>query len=192
MDNMETTLQDLNHTPQGIAENVIQIFGQIKLFKKKMLNRLIVLVDEEEKKKEILSLIDAELKQKLPQYAISICRIDLSTVSSMKELSLLVTNIIAEYQQPEDGVKKPVMVNLRPTVIFESDDEKKVQYGYGLIVFDNLELANKEVLEGVKDLYLDGRDCPIPYGWEFISFCHSHAEIFDTRLRFSCYVYPCH
>ena len=185
-------MEDLNFTPQEIAEEVSLVFNQLRLFKNKMLNRLIVLVDEEDKKKEILSLIDAELKRRLPKYAISICRIDLSTISSMEELSLMLTKIIAECQQPEDGVKKPVAINLRPTVIFGSDDEKKAQYGYGLIVFDNLGLANEEVLEGVKDMYHDGQDCPIPFDWEFISFCHSRAKILDTRLSISCYVCPCH
>lgn len=166
----------------------------------KVLNRPIFLVDTESDKEVILSCVDSILKQEFPEYAIHVFRIDLATIQSMKELSYAVFHKIYEsqdehvkhakdfYQWIEDIKKAEGVIGTfgGAPVVSINQKEKNVNNGYGMFVFDNLDKANDQIIEGVKEMYHDGRNCIIPYGWEFVSFCHHGAKIWDTRLSISC------
>ena len=70
-------------------------------------------------------------------------------------------------------------------VVSNNQRDENVNNGYGLFVFDNLDKANDGVLKGVKGMYHDGRNCIIPIGWEFISFCCHDAKIGDPSFNIS-------
>lgn len=182
-----------------IAEQVKMIFGEAIKMKRKMLNRPLILVDTESEKEEIMSCIDSTLKKEFPAHTINVFRIDLATIQSMSELSYVVFHKIYEsqdentkaakdfYQWLEDVKKAEGVIGsfgMAP-VISVNQKDKNVNFGYGLFVFDNLDKANDGVLDGVKGMYHDGRNCIIPLGWEFISFCRHDAKIDDPSLRTS-------
>ncbi len=184
----------------SIADIFEEVLDSVVNQKRKLQNRPIILVDTESDKEVILSCIDSILKQEFPECAIHVFRIDLATIQSMNELSYAVFHKIYESQDEnikhakdfsrwiEDVNKAEGVIGafgMAPVVSINQKD-KNVNKGYGIFVFDNLDKANDQILEGVKDMYHDGRDCLIPYGWEFVSFCHHGAKIWDTRLACSC------
>ena len=69
--------------------------------KEKQLNRLVILVDTESEKEEILSCINSTLKKEFPEHTISVLRIDLATIQSMSELSYTVFYKIYESQNED-------------------------------------------------------------------------------------------
>lgn len=167
--------------------------------KEKQLNRILVLVDTEKEKEELLSCIDSTLKESFPEHKINVFRIDLATKQSMSELSYEVFYKIYESQDETtkqmkdfsrwiEDVKKSEGVigsfGMAPVISINQKDDN-VNFGYGLFVFDNLDKANDGVLNGVKGMYHDGRDCIIPVGWEFISFCSHGAKIGDPSFNVS-------
>ena len=166
---------------------------------RKQLNRIVLLVDSEEEKKEIVSNIDKTLKQGIPDHSINLYRIDLSNVSSMNELSLSIFQKI--YENLDDATKSALgfpgwieqmksATGVRGTGIRVDLGEAKEAFncGYGLFIFDNLDKATEGVINGVKNMYHDGRNCIIPTGWEFISFCGHGAKIWDISFKISCQV----
>lgn len=167
--------------------------------KEKQLNRLVILVDTESEKEEILTCINSTLKKEFPEHTISVFRVDLATIQSMSELSYAVfykiyesqdeiTKQTKDFSQWIEDVKKSEGVigsfGMAPVVSNNQRDEN-VNNGYGLFVFDNLDKANDGVLNGVKGMYHDGRNCIIPIGWEFISFCSHGSKIWDPSFNVS-------
>lgn len=163
--------------------------------KEKQLNRLLVLVDTDSEKEEIMSCINSTLKEKIPEHTIHVFRIDLATIKSMNELSYAVfrkiyesqddtTRETTEFSQWIEQVKTAEIWNDERRADFD-DSRRNVNYGYGLFIFDNLDKANDHVLNGVQVMYHDGRHCDIPLGWEFISFCRHGAKINDPSFAVS-------
>ena len=188
-----------NKNFNSIAWDVKRVFLRSISLKVKQLNRLLVLVDTEKEKEEILSCIDSTLKESFPEHKSNVFRIDLATKQSMSELSYEVFYKIYESQDEKtkqmkdfsrwiEDVKQAegviVSLGMAPVVSINQKDDN-VNNGYGLFVFDNLDKANEGVLNGVKGMYHDGRNCIIPVGWEFISFCSHGAKIFDTIFNIS-------
>ena len=192
-----------NKNFNSIAWDVKRVFKRSINLKAKQLNRLLVLVDTEKEKEEILSCIDSTLKESFPEHKINVFRIDLATKQSMSELSYEVFYKIYESQDQKtkqmkdfsrwiEDVKQAegiiVSLGMAPVVSINQKDDN-VNNGYGLFVFDNLDKANEGVLNGVKGMYHDGRHCIIPVGWEFISFCSHGAKIFDPSFNVSTIVW---
>ena len=182
-----------------IAWRVKDVLNASINWKEKQLNRILVLVDTEKEKEELLSCIDSTLKESFPEHKINVFRIDLATKQSMSELSYEVFYKIYESQDETtkqmkdfsrwiEDVKKSEGVigsfGMAPVISINQKDDN-VNFGYGLFVFDNLDKANDGVLNGVKGMYHDGRDCIIPVGWEFISFCSHGAKIGDPSFNVS-------
>ena len=182
-----------------IAWRVKDVLNASINWKEKQLNRILVLVDTEKEKEELLSCIDSTLKESFPEHKINVFRIDLATKQSMSELSYEVFYKIYESQDEKtqqmkdfsrwiEDVKKSEGVigsfGMAPVISINQKDDN-VNFGYGLFVFDNLDKANDGVLNGVKGMYHDGRDCIIPVGWEFISFCSHGAKIGDPSFNVS-------
>lgn len=163
----------------------------------RQLNRLVVLVDSEIEKEEIMSCIANKIIPKFLNQSINLYRIDLSNISSMSVLSSIVFQKIYEsqteqirldydYQHWIEKLKDETGFIAPGIRVGFEESPQKCNYGYGLFVFDNLDKANDGVLNGVQMMYHDGRNCIIPKGWEFISFCGHGAIIFgDPSFRIS-------
>ena len=146
-------------------ENIANYVGNVVngvIDGRKPLNRVVILINSDTEKKEVLSCIDTTLNQSLPSLSIIVLRIDLSTIMSASELSEI--------------IKKKALA---------CQDEVEETGKYGLFVFDNLDQANEDVLNCVKGMYHDGRNCRMPSGWEFISFCKHNAKIWDASFKIS-------
>lgn len=170
----------------------------------KTLNRIVVLVDSEKEKIELMTCIESTIKQGFkqvfPNYQVCLFRIDLSNVTSIDELYDFVFQRIyaCQSEQIKSSFDFPLWLEnfrketgalgdgIRLNMVEPKEDNN---YGYGLFIFDNLDKANENVLNGVIDMYHDGRDCIIPLGWDFISFCRHDAKIWDIRFRISSSVY---
>ena len=80
-----------------ITRKVVRVIG-LAFAGQKQLNRMVVVVDTESEKEEILSSIDYALKKEFPKNTVNVFRIDLTTIQSMSDLSLEVFHRIYDSQ----------------------------------------------------------------------------------------------
>ncbi len=188
----------MDNNKDFIARRVERVISHA-IHNEKQLNRLLILVDTEREKDEILSCIDSRLKEAFPEHKINVFRTDLATIQSMSELSYAVFHNI--YESQDENIKQAkdfsqwiedvknaegVIGSLGMALVVSINQrDENGNNGYGLFVFDNLDKANDGVLNGVKGMYHDGDHCIIPLGWEFISFCCHDVNFFDPSFNIS-------